>query len=70
MNTETHDEEEAKSEGSAGSEWLVVSQDKGSGSSEPKSSPTSPISEGYVMVYEIFLARLVYVWNETSVSYI
>ncbi|XP_024390651.1 uncharacterized protein [Physcomitrium patens] len=46
VNTETHDEEEAKSEGSAGSEWLVVSQDKGSGSSEPKSSPTSPISEG------------------------
>jgi hypothetical protein len=43
---EAHDEEEAKSEGSAASEWLVVSeQDKGSGSSEPKTSPSSPISE-------------------------
>ncbi|KAG0614487.1 hypothetical protein M758_6G180700 [Ceratodon purpureus] len=42
---ETHDEEEAKSEGSAGSEWLVVSEGKGSGSSEPKTSPSSPMSD-------------------------
>lgn len=43
--TDTHEEEEAKSEGSAGSEWLVVSEDKNSGSSEPKSPPSSPVAE-------------------------
>jgi hypothetical protein len=42
---ETHEEEETKSEGSTGSEWLVVSEDKGSGTSEPKSGPSSPVSE-------------------------
>ncbi|XP_024368711.1 uncharacterized protein [Physcomitrium patens] len=42
---DVHDEEEVKSEGSAGSEWLVVSEGKGSGSSEPKTSPSSPVSE-------------------------
>lgn len=45
INAETHEEEETKSEGSAGSEWLVVSEDKGSGTSEPKSGPSSPVSE-------------------------
>lgn len=53
MNTETHDEEEAKSEGSAGSEWLVVSEGKGSGSSEPKTSPSSPISDRYQILLEV-----------------
>jgi hypothetical protein len=38
-------EDGAKSEGSAGSEWLVVYEDKGSRTSEPKSGPSSPVSE-------------------------
>lgn len=54
MTTDVHDEEEVKSEGSAGSEWLVVSEGKGSGSSEPKTSPSSPVSERYVMIHTLF----------------
>ena len=60
MHSETHDEEEAKSERSAGSEWLVVSEGRDAGSSQPKTSSSSSISERYRIVHEMLNTRLVF----------
>jgi hypothetical protein len=60
VHSETHDEEEAKSEGSAGSEWLVVSEGRDAGSSQPKTSPSSSISERYLIVHQMLNTRLVF----------
>lgn len=54
MIIDVYDEEEVKSEGSVGSEWLVVFEGKGLGSLEFKILFLLLVLERYVMIYMLF----------------